>query len=79
MAAKQRNAYGLNRNPEDLGHSLSWLQGKIAERAKEDILETPQHEYTEQLLSSVPETDPDWLDNLLAERRDKIYKEHETS
>ena len=47
--------------------------------AKEDILETSQHEYTEQLLSPVPETDPDWLDNLLAERRDKIYKEHETS
>jgi len=29
--------------------------------------------------SDIPETDPDWLDNLLAERRDKIYKEHETS
>jgi peptide/nickel transport system ATP-binding protein len=28
----------------------------------------PHDPYTELLLSSVPEMDPDWLDNLLAER-----------
>jgi len=27
----------------------------------------PHHEYTEHLLASVPEMDPDWLDNLLEE------------
>jgi len=28
----------------------------------------PHHAYTDLLLSSVPEMDPDWLDKLLAER-----------
>jgi peptide/nickel transport system ATP-binding protein len=28
----------------------------------------PHHPYTELLLEPVPEMDPDWLDNLLAER-----------
>ena len=28
----------------------------------------PHHEYTDLLLASVPEMDPDWLDNLLANR-----------
>jgi len=32
------------------------------------VLTPPHHEYTELLLSSVPEMDPDWLDNLLAKR-----------
>jgi peptide/nickel transport system ATP-binding protein len=45
------------------------LLGEIVEQGlKEDILTPPQHEYTDLLLSSVPEMDPDWLDNLLAER-----------
>jgi peptide/nickel transport system ATP-binding protein len=34
-----------------------------------EILVPPWHEYTELLLSSVPEMDSDWLDNLLAERQ----------
>ena len=29
------------------------------------------HDYTDLLLSSVPEMDPDWMDNVLAERREK--------
>jgi peptide/nickel transport system ATP-binding protein len=46
------------------------LQGKIVEQGdKQEILTPPHHEYTELLLSSVPEMDPDWLDNLLAERQ----------
>jgi len=46
------------------------LQGKIVEQGdKQEILTPPHHEYTELLLSSVPEMDPDWLDNLLAERK----------
>ena len=46
------------------------LQGKIVERGvKQEILTPPHHEYTDLLLSSVPEMDPDWLDNLLGERQ----------
>ena len=48
------------------------LQGRIVEQGvKKEILKPPHHEYTELLLSSVPEMDPDWLDNLLAERTAK--------
>ena len=43
--------------------------GRIVEQGiKSEILKPPHHEYTELLLSSVPEMDPDWLDNLLAKR-----------
>ena len=52
------------------------LQGRIVEQGvKKEILTPPHHEYTELLLSSVPEMDPDWLDNLLKERR----KNHENA
>ncbi len=45
------------------------LQGEVVEQGlKADVLNPPYHEYTELLLSSVPEMDPDWLDNLLDER-----------
>ncbi len=45
------------------------LQGKIIEQGeKKEILTPPHHEYTDKLLASVPEMDPDWLDKLLAER-----------
>ncbi len=45
------------------------LQGEIVEQGEKDVVLTPpQHEYTELLLSSVPEMDPDWLDDLLAKR-----------
>jgi peptide/nickel transport system ATP-binding protein len=45
------------------------LQGRIVEQGiKKEILTPPHHEYTQLLLSSVPEMDPDWLDNLLKER-----------
>jgi len=46
--------------------------GKIVEQGKKtDIFSDPDHKYTEKLLSSVPEMDPDWLDNLLL-RREQI-------
>lgn len=35
---------------------------------KTEMFTPPHHAYTDLLLSSVPEMDPDWLDNLLAER-----------
>ena len=45
------------------------LQGRIVEHGtKDEILTPPHHEYTELLLSSVPEMDPNWLDNLLKKR-----------
>ena len=46
------------------------LQGRIVEQGpKDQILTPPHHEYTELLLSSVPEMDPDWLDKLLVDRQ----------
>ena len=45
------------------------LNGRIVEQgSRSEVLKPPHHEYTELLLSSVPEMDPDWLDNLLEKR-----------
>ena len=45
------------------------LNGRIVEQgSRNEVLRPPHHEYTELLLSSVPEMDPDWLDNLLEDR-----------
>ena len=45
------------------------LRGEVVEQGpKDEIFTPPHHEYTDLLLSSVPEMDPDWLENLLAER-----------
>ncbi|MCP4331238.1 MAG: hypothetical protein GY785_01180 [Gammaproteobacteria bacterium] len=50
-------------------HVIVMLQGEIVEQGpKEGIFTPPHHEYTELLLSSVPEMDPDWLNNLLKQR-----------
>jgi len=46
------------------------LEGRIVEQGeKQEILTPPHHEYTELLLSSVPEMNPDWLDSLLEKRQ----------
>ena len=43
--------------------------GQVVEQgAKEEMFRPPHHPYTDLLLSSVPEMDPNWLDNLLEER-----------
>ena len=48
------------------------LKGRIVEHdVKKKLLAPPYHEYTELLLSSVPEMDPDWLDNVLKMRKEK--------
>lgn len=48
------------------------LQGRVVESGpKEEMFQPPHHEYTDLLLSSVPEMDPDWLTNLLEERKQK--------
>jgi peptide/nickel transport system ATP-binding protein len=45
------------------------LEGRVVDQGpKKEILAPPHDPYTDLLLSSVPEMDPDWLDNLLAER-----------
>ncbi|MBY8976462.1 ABC transporter ATP-binding protein [Rhodobacteraceae bacterium NNCM2] len=44
-------------------------EGKVVEAGpKDEMFHPPHHAYTDLLLSSVPEMDPDWLDKLLAER-----------
>jgi peptide/nickel transport system ATP-binding protein len=51
------------------------LKGRIVEQGvKKDVLTPPHHAYTDLLLSSVPEMDPDWLDEVLAERKRKGLK-----
>jgi peptide/nickel transport system ATP-binding protein len=56
---------------------LVMLQGKIVEKGvKSEVLAPPHHKYTDRLLSSVPEMDPDWLNNLLIRKKNaaaKIY------
>ena len=43
--------------------------GKVVEQGpKTEMFTPPHHAYTDLLLSSVPEMDPDWLTNLLKER-----------
>ncbi len=44
--------------------------GKVIEHSdKAELFQPPHHPYTEELLSSVPEMDPEWLTKTLAERR----------
>ncbi|EPX82478.1 ABC transporter ATP-binding protein [Salipiger mucosus] len=44
-------------------------EGRVVEQGpKDEMFRPPHHAYTDLLLSSVPEMDPDWLTNLLAER-----------
>jgi peptide/nickel transport system ATP-binding protein len=43
--------------------------GEVVEAGpKNDMFTPPHHDYTDLLLSSVPEMDPDWLDKLLSAR-----------
>jgi hypothetical protein len=50
-----------------MGKKLGTLQRRTGSEKRDS--RSPWHEYMELLLSSVPEMDPDWLDNLLAERQ----------
>ena len=48
------------------------LQGEVVEQVPKDEVFTPSHHaYTELLLSSVPEMDPNWLARVIAERKEK--------
>ncbi len=45
------------------------LEGRIVEQGpKSEVLSPPHHEYTELLLSSVPEMNPDWMNQIMARR-----------
>ena len=49
------------------------LEGRVIEQGeKKEILTPPHHAYTDKLLGSIPEMDPDWLDNLL-DKRASVY------
>ena len=53
--------------------------GKVVEQGPKDVMFTPPHHaYTDLLLSSVPEMDPDWLTTLLEERGVEITRETES-
>ncbi len=46
------------------------LQGRVVEQGLvKEIFSPPHHEYTELLLSSVPEMDPDWMDSIMMKRK----------
>ena len=46
------------------------LQGKVVESGpKDEVMSPPHHDYTQLLLSSVPEMDPDWLTRVLEARQ----------
>ena len=50
-------------------------QGKVVEQGmKSEILNPPFPDYTNLLLSSVPEMDPNWLSDLLNNRNNLKYK-----
>jgi peptide/nickel transport system ATP-binding protein len=45
-------------------------QGRVVQSGtKTQVLTPPHHAYTDKLLSSVPEMDPDWLDGVLSKRQ----------
>lgn len=49
------------------------FQGEVVEQGlKSEILNPPHPDYTQLLLSSVPEMDPDWLDRLVADREQGV-------
>ena len=51
------------------------LQGRVVEQGtKDEIYMPPHHEYTELLLSSVPEMDPDWMERVVASRAESSIK-----
>jgi len=44
--------------------------GRVMDRGpKPDVLDPPRHDYTRELLASVPQMDPDWLTHRIAEGR----------
>ena len=46
----------------------AWWREVVEQGLKDAMFTPPHHPYTDLLLSSIPEMDPDWLTDLLAER-----------
>jgi peptide/nickel transport system ATP-binding protein len=56
------------------------LRGRVVEHGtRDEVLTPPYHEYTNLLLASVPEMNPDWLDNLLKTRVGRLLREGSAS
>lgn len=50
-------------------------RGKIVQQGpRSDVLSSPGHPYTQRLLESVPQIDPGWLDQLIAQRKDQEFQ-----
>lgn len=50
-------------------HVVVMQNGRVVEQApRDEMFSPPHHPYTELLLGSVPEMDPDWLDRTVAQR-----------
>jgi peptide/nickel transport system ATP-binding protein len=50
-------------------------KGKVVEQGdRETVFAPPNEPYTQELLSSVPQMDPDWLTKLLQDRSDAQAK-----
>lgn len=48
------------------------LEGQIVDQGpKSEVFAPPYHAYTELLLTSVPEMDPDWVDRVISQRASK--------
>ncbi|WOI57450.1 ABC transporter ATP-binding protein [Palleronia sp. LCG004] len=53
-------------------HVVVMQNGRVVEQApRDEMFSPPHHPYTELLLGSVPEMDPDWLDRTIAQRARK--------
>ena len=56
-------------------HIVVMYQGKVVEQGQKTVILDPPHEpYTDLLLSSVPEMDPDWLNRVIEHRQELADK-----
>ena len=56
-------------------HIVVMYQGKVVEQGQKTVILDPPHEpYTDLLLSSVPEMDPDWLNRVIEHRQELAEK-----
>jgi len=56
-------------------HIVVMYQGKVVEQGQKTVILDPPHKpYTDLLLSSVPEMDPDWLNRVIEHRQELAVK-----
>jgi peptide/nickel transport system ATP-binding protein len=50
--------------------------GRVVERgARDSVMGAPQQTYTQELLASVPELDPDWLASVIGRKAERLATE----